>query len=256
MDAVPSFDDRHALRRQTRFGWLAFPIVGPGAVFYMRVLRGHHIVGVPAARRLYRRALATGRPTIICANHLTMYDSLYLHHGLLSLAEYWVDFRRFSWNLPAVENFSQSRLLRTLVYLGKCIPIDRAGDAQHHDRVLSQVRELVRHGEVCTIFPEGGRSRTGRIEPGEVTYGVGHILRELDRPQVICAYLRGERQKTWGHAPARGDTLHLSVELLEPTTAHTGLRASRDLARQVIGTLKAMEEGHLCAQAGQAVTEA
>ena len=244
MDSAPSPEDRDALRRQTRLGWLAFPLVGPGAVLYMRVLRGHRIEGIPAARRAYRQALAAGRPTIVCANHLTMYDSLYLHHGLASLAEYWRDFRRFSWNLPAVENFTHSLFLKALVFFGKGIPIDRKGDAEHHDRVLAQVRHLIRQGDVCTIFPEGGRSRTGRVEPDQVTYGIGHILRELDRPQVLCAYLRGERQETWGEVPVWGDTLHLSVELIEPTTPHTGLRASRDLSRQVVSTLKALEEAH------------
>lgn len=254
MRSIPS-DQRRALSRQTRLGWLAFPIVGPGVVLYMRVLRSNRIVGMAAARRLYQQALATGRPTLVCANHLTMYDSFYLHHALSSLAGYWLDFRRLSWNLPAIENFGHSRTLRTLLFLGKCIPIDRAGEAEHHDQVLSQVLHLVRQGHVCTIFPEGGRSRTGRIQPEDVTYGVGHILRELDRPQVLCVYLRGERQETWGHAPARGDTLHLSVRLIEPETGHTGLRASRDLSRQVIRALKAMEDSYFEARAGHAMTE-
>ncbi|MBI2892236.1 MAG: 1-acyl-sn-glycerol-3-phosphate acyltransferase [Deltaproteobacteria bacterium] len=245
MDEAPlSAEDRAALLRQARLGWLAFPIVGPGAVLYMRCLRGHRIVGMPAARRTYREALARGRPTLVCANHLTMYDSIYLHHGLAPLTDYFFDFRRFAWNLPAVENFTSSLFLRSLVFLSKCIPIDRKGDAAHHERVLAQVRHVVREGHVCTIFPEGGRSRTGRVEPDNVTYGIGHILRALERPQVLCAYLRGERQRTWGEVPAWGDTLHLSVQLMEPTTGHTGLRAARDLARQVIGTIKALEDAH------------
>jgi 1-acyl-sn-glycerol-3-phosphate acyltransferase len=210
----------------------------------MRVLRGYRIAGMPEARRVYRQALAAGRPTIVCANHLTLYDSIYLHHGLAPLADYFRDFRRFAWNLPAIENFTNSLCLRTLVYLGKCIPIDRKGDAAHHDWVLAQVRHLVSHGDVCAIFPEGGRSRSGRVDPDDVTYGIGHILRELDRPQVVCAYLRGERQETWADVPAWGDTLHLTVELLEPTTEHKGLRASRDLARQVAVRLRAMEDAH------------
>lgn len=240
----PSEHDRAALRRQTRLGWLAFPLVGPAALFYMRVLRGYRVAGMGAARRVYREALAAGRPTIVCANHLTMYDSVYLHHGLAPLIDYWRDFRRFAWNLPAVENFTHSTFLRTLVYLGKCIPIDRKGDAAHHDWVLALVRHLVSQGDICTIFPEGGRSRTGRVDPDNVTYGIGHILRDLDRPLVVCAYLRGERQETWGEVPVWGDTLHLSVELLEPTTQHSGLRASRDLSRQVATRLKAMEDAH------------
>jgi hypothetical protein len=60
----------------------------------------------------------------------------------------------------------------------------------------------------------------------------------------LCSYLRGARQTTWSAVPVRGDTLHLYVEVLEPRTEATGLRASRDLARQVIDKIKEMEDAH------------
>ncbi len=238
-----------SLRRQALAGRAAFPIVGSAAIAYMRLVRQHRIVGLDEARRTYRRALSAGRPTLICANHLTMVDSAFLHHAFGSIREYVADFRRFSWNVPAVENFTGNAALRALVYLGKCIPIDRAGDPAHHKDVLDTVKDLVSSGEVVTLFPEGGRSRTGRVEPANVTYGIGQILRDLERPQVLCAYLRGERQETWGAMPARGDTMHLRVELLEPATQERGLRASRDLARQVITKLKAMEDAFFAERA-------
>ena len=240
---------KKALRMQTLLGWAAFPIVGPGAVLYARVLRCNRVEGMGEARRVYREALSRGRPTIVCANHLTMIDSIFLHHALASLADYLRDFRRFSWNVPAVENFTRHQLLRLFVYLGKTIPIDRAGDPAHHKDVLDKLKYVVAHGDVCTLFPEGGRSRSGRVEPAKVTYGVGQVLRELERPLVVCAYLRGDRQETWGEFPERGDTLRISVELLEPTTSMTGMRATRDLSRQVIEKLKSMEDAHFARRA-------
>ena len=233
-----------SLRVQSIFGWAAFTIVGPGAVFYMRCLRGHRIEGLDEARRVYKEALADGRPVVVCANHLTMVDSIYLHHAFASITDYLVSFRRFSWNVPAIENFKKNPFLRAVTYLGKTIPIDRSGDASHLKKVLEKIKYVVSHGDVCTLFPEGGRSRTGRVDPAKVTFGVGHILRDLDRPLVLCAYLRGARQETWSSVPARGDTLHLSVEVLEPKTQDKGLRASKDLARQVIAKLKDMEDAH------------
>jgi 1-acyl-sn-glycerol-3-phosphate acyltransferase len=233
-----------SLRMQALLGWAAFAVVGPGAVFYMRVLRGHRIEGMEEARRIYHEALADGRPVIVCANHLTMVDSIYLHHAFASISDYLVSFRRFSWNVPAVENFKRNLLLRMITYVGKTIPIDRSGDAMHLKKVLAKIKHVVSRGDVCTLFPEGGRSRTGRVEPSKVTSGVGHILRDLDRPRVLCSYLRGARQTTWSTVPARGDTLHVYVEVLEPKTEATGLRASRDLARQVIDKIKAMEDAH------------
>ncbi len=231
-------------RLQALVGWATFALVGPAAVFTMRGVRRHRMVGLDEARRRYREALASGRPTLICANHLTMVDSAFLHHALAPLVDYLTDFRRFAWNVPATENFTKSTLLRVLVYVGKCIPIDRAGSAEHHKAVLDQLRHLLEAGQPCVIFPEGGRSRTGRVEPSQVTYGIGQILRELEKPQVLCVYLRGERQVSWGSLPAKGDTMHVTVELLEPSTTQTGLRAVRDLSRQVIEKLAEMEKGH------------
>jgi 1-acyl-sn-glycerol-3-phosphate acyltransferase len=240
----PPQNEQRKLALQALVGWATFALVGPGAVLTMRGIRAHRMEGLDEARAKYRAALANGRPTLVCANHLTMVDSAFLHHGLASLFDYLRDFKKFSWNVPATENFTKSFLLRTLVYVGKCIPIDRSADAAHHKEVLDKIKHLVRSGQPCMIFPEGGRSRTGRVEPANVTYGVGQILKDLDRPQVVCAYLRGEHQTSWGGLPARGDTMHLTVEVIEPTTHETGLRAARDLSRQVIQKLAEMEEVH------------
>jgi hypothetical protein len=247
-----SAKERALLKVQALLGWAVFPVLGPGSIGYMRIIRGHRVVGLDAARRLYEEALASGRPTLVCANHLTMVDSAFLHHGFGSLAGYWRRFDRFAWNVPAVENFSRSAALRAITYFGKTIPIDRAGDDAHRKKVLDKLNHLVTHGQVVTLFPEGGRSRTGRVDPATVTYGIGQILKDLDHPQVLCAYVRGEKQATFGNLPARGDTIHFYAELLTPTTSERGLRAARDLSRQVIMKLKAMEDAHFASVPGAA----
>jgi 1-acyl-sn-glycerol-3-phosphate acyltransferase len=234
-----------ALRLQALLGWGVFPLVGPGAVLAMRVARRHRIEGIAEARRVYKEALATGRPTIVCANHLTMVDSAFLHHGLASIADYLRDYRLFSWNVPTTDHIADKPLLRALVYLSKCVTLDRSAEPEERKQVIERIKHLVARGEIVTLFPEGGRSRTGRVDVENVTYGVGEILRDLDRPQVVCVYLRGDRQDTYSTVPAFGDTLRLRVEVLEPRTSFTGLRASRDLARQVIAKLKAMEDAIL-----------
>ena len=248
----PTVTERAWLRAQRMIGWATFAVVGPGSVFTMRVVRNNRVSGVEAARRTYREAIASGRPTLVCANHLTMVDSAFLHWALAPLGEYLVHFRRFSWNVAAFEHFRKNPFLRTIVFLGKTVPIDR-GDEAHRKAVLDKIRWLVSRGEVLTLFPEGQRSRSGRIDPSTVTYGVGQILKDLERPQVLCAYLRGRRQTGMSSIPARGDTLDLTVELIEPTTELTGLRAARDLSRQVIAKLKEMEDAWLATHQGGAV---
>ncbi len=230
---------------QRVIGWLFFAIVGPCSVFVMRVLRNNRVQGVEEARRIYKEALASGRPTLICANHLTMVDSAYLHWAFAPLWEYLLHFDRFSWNVAAIEHLNRNFWLRPIVFLGKTVPINRGGEDAHRKAVLNKIRWLVSNGEVCTLFPEGTRSRTGRIDPPNVTYGIGQILKELERPQVLCAYLRATRQQGMSAVPPYGDTVVLSVEVLEPKTDLKGMRASRELSRQVILKLKSMEDARL-----------
>lgn len=242
MLAPPSPDEAAALRRQGWLGWLASPWVCAGAIFYMRVARRNRIKDLAAVRRRFREIAAAGRPLVICANHLTMTDSLFLHWALASTLDYFTAFRLFAWNVPAVENFKRSAPLAALTYLTKTVAIDRAGSAEHHRAVLGKLAHLLRQGDAITVFPEGGRSRTGRVEPDEVTYGVGQVLAEVPDALVVCVYLRGDRQQTWGGQPAVGDALEVDVEVLEPKTTAPGMRGARDRSRQIIGKLKEMED--------------
>ncbi len=228
---------------QRMVGWLMFVLVAFGSWLTMRVIRNNRLAGVAEARRVYRDALKSGRPTIVCANHLTMVDSAYLHWAFCPLYEYFFHFQRFSWNVAAIEHLTF--WLRIITFLGKTVPIDRSGSDEHRKAVLDKLKWIVANGEVLTIFPEGTRSRTGRIDPATVTYGIGQILKDLDRPQVLCAYLRGPRQERESAVPVYGDTLLLEVEVLEPKTDLQGLRATRELSRQVILKLKEMEDRRL-----------
>jgi hypothetical protein len=71
---------------------------------------------------------------------------------------------------------------------------------------------------------------------------VGQILKDLKDPLVVCVYLRGDKQETWGDVPAKGDTIRVEATILEPRTTETGMRAARDLSRQVILELKRLED--------------
>ncbi len=148
--------ERRSLAVQAFLGRFAFIAIGPAAVFLMRWVRGHRIEGLRAARRIYQEAVATGRPTLVCANHLTMFDSAFLLHAFGSTFDYLANFRLFSWNVPAVENFTRSLFWRTVVYFGKCVPIDRAGDPAHHRTVLDRLAYLVTRREVCGDLPGRG----------------------------------------------------------------------------------------------------
>jgi hypothetical protein len=242
-DRIPK-RDRIGFEVQMRLGHLAFVVIGPAAVIFMRGIRRNRFEGIEQVRRAYREAATSGRPLIICANHLTMFDSIFLHYALASVPSYLRSFRLFSWNVPAVENFKRDPFLRALTYLAKTIPIDRTGTPAHYLSVLDRIKYLASRGEIFTIFPEGGRSRTGRVEVERVASGVGNIVRDLDQPLVLCMYMRSERQESYGNLPPRGDRIFVRAEILAPTTKATGVRAAKDISRQIIEKLRALEIAH------------
>ncbi len=56
------------------------------------------------------------------------------------------------------------------------------------------------------IFPEGGRTRTGRVDTEGFSYGVGRFVKEFPDLKVMCLYLRAIIRKRTGpfRARARG----------------------------------------------------
>ncbi len=242
-DRIPA-KERFFLNLQIAIDWLFFPIVGISTILFFRVVQRVKIQNHDELRKAFQRIVRNKRPTLICANHLTMFDSIFIHYALGGVGSYFFDFRTFSWNTPAVEKFKTTVFMRVLTYLGKTIPIDRQGSGEHHKLVLDKIRYLMERGEVCTIFPEGGRSRTGRVDLENVTYGVGNILKDMGDFQVLCIYIRGSKQVSYTVLPPRKDTIFVRLEVLEPRTTEKGLRASRDLSLQIIQKLKEMEDDY------------
>ncbi|MFW5827804.1 MAG: 1-acyl-sn-glycerol-3-phosphate acyltransferase, partial [Alkalispirochaeta sp.] len=111
---------------------------------------------------------------------------------------------------------------------------------------LAKLRTLLLNGQSLMMFPEGTRSRDGRVDTKNFAYGIGKIVDDLKRlgtqPRVLCVYLRGLTQNTYGTIPRKGETFYLDYQLLEPQSESRGLRAQRDISRQIVHTLARMEE--------------
>lgn len=230
------------LQLQIIIDWLFLPFIGPISLIYFRFVRGVTVKNVKEVRKKFRELASTGKPTMVCSNHLTSFDSVYLHYAFNSVSGYILNFRLLSWNVPAVENFKSNWFLSLFTYLGKTIPIDRSGTSDHHKFVLNKIRYLLDHNEICTIFPEGGRSRTGRVDVENVTYGVGNILNDMNDFQVLCVYMRGDKQDSYSLMPHKGDSIYCDIEAFEPRTELEGRKASRDLSIQIINRIKEMED--------------
>jgi len=182
-------------------------------------------------------------PWIICANHLTMIDSFLLAYASFSLLTHIVSFKKLPWNLPERRNFQRNIFLAVFCYLAKCIPIDRGGSREKVKRSLDKCIYLLENGHNIMIFPEGGRSRTGRINTESFSYGVGRFVKDVKNHKVMCLYMRGDKQKSYGFIPVWGDKFTVMMEVFTPIPAQgSALRVQREYAAQIINHLAQMEE--------------
>ena len=131
--------------------------------------------------------------------------------------------------------------MRFVTYVAKCIPISRGGRREEVASVLDRLGRLTRRGEMALVFPEGGRSRSGRVDVEAAAWGIGRVVGSVPGCRVVCVYLRGRLQETWSDVPATGETFDVEVSCIEPKSDSRGARRSRDLSRQVVSQLVQME---------------
>lgn len=238
-----SFGEKASLALQSGLGRMAAILLAPCCFAVIRLM-GYRIRDLQAVRDRCRRAFEQHEgPWLICANHLTMADSAILSYAMLSLGSHLLAWRWIPWNLPERSNF-RNPLLVMMCYLSKCIPVRRGGPRSETKQVLEKCAYLLSRRQRLLIFPEGGRSRTGRIDREQYAYGVGRFLvNGREDLRVLCLYLRGDRQASYGSIPAFGERFTVLVDVFRPEkTAGTGLRAQRDYAGQIIGRLAEMED--------------
>jgi hypothetical protein len=250
---VPELRDRIALAVQRAAGAVLAPVWFPAVVGMMRFAMRWRIEEVATLRRDYAMLRRSGRPLVVCANHLTLVDSAVIAWALASPAWFLAHYASLPWNVPERANFASSPLSRVLVYLMKCVPVVRGGDRRAVGRVLTRLSWLVSRGEVVLLFPEGGRSRTGRVEEDSAAYGVGRLVASVPGCRVLCVYLRGRKQDGPGDLAADGESFVVRSELIEPRSAHYGMRGARDVAQQIVSELRRLEVEHFGELAGPRV---
>ena len=236
---------RFALRLQREIDRLLSPLTTALTAISLRFGFGFRVEEGEAVRRQFRHIADQPGPLLICANHLTMIDSFLIGWSLAHPFYYVRRFSRLPWNVPERSIFASNLPLRLFAYVFKCIPVNRGGRRSDVAQSLAKVVESLRSGETVLVFPEGGRSRSGRVELDSASPGVGRIFRAVPGCRVLCVYLRGKRQSSFSKAPARRDRFRVAMRLMEPKTDASGLRASRDVARQITATLIDMERAAL-----------
>jgi hypothetical protein len=174
-----------------------------------------------------------------------MIDSAILSYGMMSLGRHIFRFRLVPWNLPKWENYNRSIALIILCYLAKCIPIDRKGGRDETKKTLDKCVYLLSQKQSLVIFPEGTRSRTGRVNTELFFYSVGRFIKMFENLKVMCIYLRGEHQENCSVIPRYGEQFIMKLEVFTPQkTGAKGLRIHREYAQQVINRIARMEENY------------
>jgi len=233
------------LQLQSMLGWLAIFIIGPLYFIALKAM-GYRVRDLKRIRQEYSLELKRHQgPWIICANHLTMIDSAILVYATTSLYAHLRHYRAIPWNLPERDNFQRNILLSIFCYLGKCIPVNRGGDRAEMKKTLDKCAYILSRKQNLMIFPEGTRSRTGQVNTKDFSYGVGRFIKDVPDCKVMCLYLRGDGQDSYGTIPKFGERFTMLMSVLEPDrTEDSGLRAGRYYAKQVIKMLAQMEEDY------------
>lgn len=235
------------LGTQSFLSRLVLPLFYPIYILLLRYALSYRIPEIRQVRRGIRKELGRDkRPLLICPNHLTMIDSVILMWAISPWWRAFWDERFFPWNTPEKRNYAHIPVLRFVTYLSKCVSVVREAPKEQTAKFLAKLRTLLLNGQSLMIFPEGTRSRDGRVDTRNFAYGTGKIVDDLKRlgaqPRVLCVYLRGLKQATYSTIPRKGETFYLDYQVLEPKSESRGLRAQRDISRQIVHTLAQMEE--------------
>jgi hypothetical protein len=239
---------KYSLLLQYMLGRLAVFFVGTLVFLAIRMAR-YRIRRISEIRRQVADIMRRHRgPWLICGNHLTLVDSFIIAYGMFPLHRYLFQYRLVPWNLPEYMNFSRNPVVGAFCYLLKCVPVMRGGDREDVKRTLEKCAWLLENGENLMIFPEGTRSRTGRVNTEEFTYNVGQMYWNTPSCGVLCVYLRGDGQETYSNFPRFGERFHMQVAECTPRSPSTGRRAYRDCATWIVRQLAEMEQAYFASR--------
>ena len=241
--------DRRKLSLQQFLGNIAVVVTAPLCFLFVK-LRGYAIYDLQQVRRQIKEFTREHEgPWLVCPNHLTMVDSLVISYGLLSLSDHILHFRHVPWNLPEIKNFYKNIFLVVLCYLLKCIPVDRGGSREEVQRLLDKCIQVLNWKQRLVIFPEGTRSRNGRVDRDNFSYGVGRLDDEQKETRVLVVYLRGDHQTTYGSMPVLKEHFTIMLDAFVPERREEGgLRVQREYARQIVDRLASLEERYFASR--------
>ncbi|WP_158996578.1 lysophospholipid acyltransferase family protein [Pigmentibacter ruber] len=241
--AIVSYSEQRLFFQKTISFLLLIPFCY-SIIFIFKFIMKYKIENIKKIRKQFKEIIKEDKPLIICANHLTFIDSCLIIWALAPNYWYQFNYKYFSWNLPAGDFFGKKWHYRTIAFLAKCIFIHRDASSSHHNEILSICKNLLLKGEIITIFPEGKRSRTGRFEENQMTYGVGKIIQNVPNCRVLCIYVRGDKQETYSNYPLKNSNFYIDLKLIEPNTKLEGREGCGEIVSQIAKQIKTQENAY------------
>ena len=143
-----------------------------------------------------RDNLAPGRSYVFCLNHVSLLDTPVMVQSIPFFTRAFQDVRHFSF--PVYGTFCKM--------LGQ-LPVEK-GNSELNERSYAEAMERLREGHCFAVFPEGHRSRDGRL--GEFYDGAFRVAIEAQAP-VVPVVSRGLRNlcpsKEWRFRPGKVDVI-------------------------------------------------
>lgn len=172
-----------------------------------------------------RDLIQKGQAYVLVANHTSIADIVLL----------FALFRQFKWvSKTAVFKYP---LLGWNMSLSKYVPLER-GDKASIDRMMESCRGWLRHGMSVLMFPEGTRSKDGRLQ--NFKHGAFTLAKDVGVPVVPIAIHGGHLviPKNRGTFAPKAD---LWVQVLPPIPSEgMSLEALSAASRQAIATALSM----------------
>ncbi|MBK3515854.1 lysophospholipid acyltransferase family protein [Carboxylicivirga marina] len=126
-------------------------------------------------------ALPEGRPVIIVSNHQSLYDIPAIVHGFKKYYPKFISKIELGKNLPSISY--------NLIH-GKSALIDRSNGSQSIKEIFKLGRLIQDNNFAACIFPEGTRSKNGRVKKFKIP-GVSTLLRAAPDAIIIPFVING-----------------------------------------------------------------
>lgn len=224
------------LRTQAFLSWLVYVVIA--APIFWLLLRMY------SYKVYHKHNLKDLKPPfVLVSNHLSLIDSWFVQYAIAFPQFYfkpWI----VPWNLPEGANYFRG-FIAPFIWLSKSIPIVRLGAAKDKKLSIDKVINVLQNKEAVHIFPEGTRSRTGRME--RYTNGVGRVYLSVADVTILPVYIRGMENVL--PIKVKVPRLFKKIDVvigtpIKPVSECIGAKAAMDISKQAFDVLVGMEKDY------------